>query len=24
VTTELTYDIELEEGRWTLGFVTAF
>ncbi len=24
VTTELTYDIELEEGRWTLGFVSAF
>jgi hypothetical protein len=24
VTTELMYDIELEEGRWTLGFVTAF
>ncbi len=24
VTTELTYDIEQEEGRWTLGFVTAF
>ena len=24
VMTELTYDIEQEEGRWTLGFVTAF